>query len=175
MIVGFKLWYADGTTKAIGVSGRPRADVQADVGALPESGLQCVMVFSDEHSTVNCPHGHNTAFALTHRRDGESHRRCPQCGEKIQDVSVRYRRMVQGNDHYFIAYDETPPPKLRDWLIGQTDKPSDVDRYRSIPGAKIIAGGFVNDTAYKAYVEEAMADFDVTQFGLPTEPGTTDR
>lgn len=123
-----------------------------------------MVVYFDEHSTVNCPDGHNQPF--------HPGRFCKTCHKPIRDVAIRYRRMIQGNDHYFILYDSIPPPHLRDWLFGQTDRVEDLARY---PDAHIIDGGFVSDAAYKAYTMDAMNDYAVSEFGLAAISGTTDR
>lgn len=173
MVVGFKFWFGDGTKRIIRVQGRSREDVQRDIDALPSSGYQIGMIYFDEHSQVRCPSGHVMPFATTHGGTQEDRRRrCKDCHAPIDDVAVRYRRIVYGNDHYFLFYDEQSPPPLRDWVLGQSDKESDVARY---PQAKYLAGGFVSDAALKFYEQEAMNDYDVSAFGLTPEAGTTDR
>lgn len=163
MMVGFKLWYADGAKLGVRIHGKTRAEVEADIRQLPTSGLQCMMVYYDEFSTVTCPKGHAVPF--------QPSRTCPICRAVIVDVAIRYRRSVSGNDHYFIKYDETPPTHLRDWLVGQSDKDADVARY---PDAYHIAGGFVADTAFKVYSEQAMGDMNVSELGVTPVPGTSD-
>ena len=162
MIIGFKIWYADGSKLVIGIP-KVAPDAQLAVDALPTTGVQCIVVYFDEFSTVTCPNRHNQPF--------QPSQICVVCGTAIVGLATRYRRMVQGNDFYFAVYDTVPPPELRDWLIGQTNVADDLAKYS---GAKTFTGSFVNDTAYKAFTTAAMTDMGVSEFGVTPQPGTTD-
>ena len=87
------------------------------------------------------------------------------------DGKTRYRRILQGNAIYYITFDSTAPPQFRDWLFGQTNTASDLDRY---PGAKSIVGQTTNDDFYKVVTTQAMGDMNMSEFGLAPKPGTTD-
>ena len=87
------------------------------------------------------------------------------------DGKTRYRRILQGNDIYYIVWDSTVPPQFRDWLFGQTNNTADLAQY---PGAKAMTGQTVSDDAYKFYTEQAMSDMNVSQFGIPPIPATSD-
>lgn len=87
------------------------------------------------------------------------------------DGKTRYRRILQGNDIYYIAWDSTVPPQFRDWLFGQTNNVADLANY---PGAKAITGLTVSDDFYKFVTGLAMADMQVSEFGLTPVPGTDD-
>jgi len=87
------------------------------------------------------------------------------------DGKTRYRRMIQGNDIYYIAWDDTVPPQFRDWLFGQTNNAADPNQY---PGAKVITGRTVSDDFYKFVTTLAMADMQVSEFDLTPVPGTDD-
>ena len=87
------------------------------------------------------------------------------------DGKTRYRRILQGNDIYYIAWDSTVPPQFRDWLFGQTNNAADLAQY---PGAKSMTGQTVSDDFYKFVTTQAMADMNVSELGLPPAPGTDD-
>ena len=87
------------------------------------------------------------------------------------DGKTRYRRILQGNDIYYIAWDSTVPPQFRDWLFGQTNNATDLAQY---PGAKAMNGQTVSDDFYKFVTTQAMADMNVSEFGLTPVPGTDD-
>ena len=87
------------------------------------------------------------------------------------DGKTRYRRILQGNDIYYIAFDDTVPPQFRDWLFGQTNNPADLAQY---PGAKAMTGQTVSDDFYKLITEQAMVDRSVSDFGLTPASGTSD-
>ena len=87
------------------------------------------------------------------------------------DGKTRYRRILQGNNIYYIAWDSTVPPQFRDWLFGQTDSAADLAQY---PGAKIMTGQTVSDDFYKFVSEVAMADMKISDMGLTPTPGTSD-
>ena len=137
-VVGFKLWFADGSKVAIRTQGRNQQQIGVDLDSLPSTGLLVVMLYYDEFSV---------------------------------DGKTRYRRILQGNDIYYITFDSTAPPQFRDWLFGQTNTASDLDRY---PGAKSIVGQTTNDDFYKVVTTQAMGDMNMSEFGLAPKPGTTD-
>lgn len=137
-VVGFKVWWADGTRSVIRLSGRSRIQVGNDVTALPATGLQVVILYYDEFSV---------------------------------DGLTRYRRILQGNDYYYVFYDDTPPPQLRDWAFGQTNNVADTLTH---VGSKVMTGSQVSDLAYKTWVDAAMGDFQVSEFGLTPVGGTQD-
>ena len=87
------------------------------------------------------------------------------------DGKTRYRRILQGNDIYYIAWDGTVPPQFRDWLFGQTNNAADLAQY---PGAKSMTGLTVSDDFYKFVTNQAMADMNVSAFGLIPIPSTDD-
>ena len=87
------------------------------------------------------------------------------------DGKTRYRRILQGNDFYYIAWDELAPPQFRDWLFGQTNNAADLAQY---PGARALAGRTTNDDFYKVVTAQAMADMNVSELGLAPVPDTDD-
>ena len=87
------------------------------------------------------------------------------------DGKTRYRRILQGNDIYYIAWDDTVPPQFRDWLFGQTNNAADLAQY---PGAKSMTGQTVSDDFYKFVTEQAMVDMQVSDIGVSPMPGTSD-
>lgn len=164
MIVGMKFWYANGFKAVLPLAGRDRADAEAALRRLPKPTLQVIMIYTDEFSTVTCcPCQITFPFVAGVR--------CPKCGRAPCDSAIRMRRIVSGNDHYFVQWDTVPPEPLHDWLVGQTDKDSDLERY---PDAIRFTGGFVNDTAHKAFLANAMADMDVRELGLTPLEGSSD-
>lgn len=88
------------------------------------------------------------------------------------DGTTRLRRIMQGSDFYWLAYDDKAPEPFRDWMVCQSNAEGDVLRY---PGARVLYGGWTSDSYYQALVTEAMADFAVTEFGIAPVPGTEDR
>ena len=87
------------------------------------------------------------------------------------DGKTRYRRILQGNDIYYILWDTAPPPQFRDWLFGQTNNVADLTQY---PGAKAMTGQTVSDDFYKFVTAQAMADMNVSELGLTPILGTSD-
>lgn len=84
---------------------------------------------------------------------------------------TRYRRIIQGNDLYYFAWDNSAPPAQQDWIFGQTDKQSDLLNYIN---PVQMTGSYTNDTWYKNLNEQAMNDFNVTELGINPEIGTED-
>ena len=137
-VVGFKIWYADGSKEVVTIVGRSKEEILNDLEKLPTTGVQIIMLYYNRFST-----------------NGET----------------RYRRVIQGSDIYFFAWDSNVPIDQQDWVFGQTDKVADLLNYIS---PVQLTGVTINDAFFKTLNDKAMADYNITEFGLTPEIGTDD-
>lgn len=163
-LIGLKVWYGDGSHVAVPLAGRKK-ETETTLAALPSTGVQVVMLYYDQFSTVTC------RYCVTNQPFDEKRAPvCANCGEETGDVAMRYRRVLQANDHYWVGWDSAPAPERQDWVIGQTDREQDVADF----ALAHLKGGWTSDLNYQLIVEEAMADMAVSEFGLQPVGFTSD-
>lgn len=81
---------------------------------------------------------------------------------------TRYRRILQGNDWYFIA------PGVLDQVYGHGNESPD-EIARRYPGAVVKRGQWTDDTHYQQVVAIALDDHAVSEIGIAPVDGTDDR